>query len=515
MLRANPLLLTFIIVAVVVRLAFWFYTQRVWEDSLITLTAARNVWEGHGLTHHASEPRVHSFTSPISVLIPLIGIPFQAGLAALRLSSLVGAVAAVYFAYRIGVLLSFHWAAQVLVLSYLSCDQLQIFFGMSGMETQVATAIGLGAIYFFSQESWRSLGYCCGLASIARPEFVVFLLPLIGLTLLLSFRSAIVTVAARALPFALGWFGFATLYYGSPIPHTIRAKSYRFHYGFRTTAWEAMWDFTIRSWHDYAPFREFWAAIRTPFPDIALQAIVVAMVALFVTGWLVAIRRNAAIFLCGATFVSFYVYRNVTVLNSYYMWYLPPFVALGFLVAGFGLSRLSRRLPKVGMVIGVAIGVAYAAHLPFSLPLDRKVQKRIEMPVRVTTGRILNALMAEKDTVVLEPLGFIGWEAFNKTVYDFPGLGSKIAERALQDPPHCSLVGLVDALQPTFLCFRPGEVAKLEREFPETAAKYALVTTIRTPSKVRLSNRGYEYAISDDEFRILRRIRDFEAVVRP
>src|SRR4051812_13843091 len=105
MLRANPLLLTFIIVAVVVRLAFWFYTQRIWEDSLITLTAARNVWEGHGLTHHASEPRVHSFTSPISVLIPLIGIPFQGGLAALRLSSLAGAVAAVYFAYRIGVLL--------------------------------------------------------------------------------------------------------------------------------------------------------------------------------------------------------------------------------------------------------------------------------------------------------------------------------------------------------------------------------------------------------------------------
>jgi hypothetical protein len=515
MLRANPLLLTFIIVAVVVRLAFWFYTQRVWEDSLITLTAARNVWEGHGLTHHASEPRVHSFTSPISVLIPLIGIPFHAGLAALRLSSLAGAVAAVYFAYRIGVLLNFHWAAQVLVLSYLSCDQLQIFFGMSGMETQVATAIGLGAIYFFAQKSWRSLGYCCGLASIARPEFVVFLLPLIGLALLFSFRSAIVTVAARALPFALGWFGFATLYYGSPIPHTIMAKSYRFQYGVLSAAWEVMWHFTLRSWRDYAPFREFWSVIRTPFPDIALQAIVVAMVVLFLSGWFVAIKRNAVVFLCGAIFVSFYVYRNVTVLNSYYMWYLPPFVALGFLVAGFGLSRLSRRLPKVGMVIGVAIGFAYAAHLPFSLPLDRKVQKRIEMPVRVTTGRILNELMTEKDTVVLEPLGLIGWEAFNKTIYDFPGLGSKIAERALQDPRHASLAGLVDALQPTFLCFRPTEVAKLERVFPETAAKYALVTTIRTPSQVRLSGLGYEYAVMDDEFRIFRRTRDFEAVVRP
>jgi hypothetical protein len=167
------------------------------------------------------------------------------------------------------------------------------------------------------------------------------------------------------------------------------------------------------------------------------------------------------------------------------------------------------------MAIGIALAFAYAAHLPFSLPLDRKVQKRIEIPVRVATGRILNELMSADDTVVLEPLGFIGWEAFNKTVYDFPGLGSKIAERALRDPTHRSLVGLVEALQPSFLCFRPREVAKLKRDFPETATKYALVITIRTPSRVRLSKGGYEYAVFDDEFRILHRTRDFEAVVRP
>lgn len=45
------------------RLTFWFYTGRVWEDALVTITAARNVWEGFGLTHHASEPHVQSFTS--------------------------------------------------------------------------------------------------------------------------------------------------------------------------------------------------------------------------------------------------------------------------------------------------------------------------------------------------------------------------------------------------------------------------------------------------------------------
>lgn len=138
-LRDNPLLTAFIALALVVRLIFWFYTGRVWEDALITMTAARNVWEGFGLTHHASEPRVHCFTSPISVLIPLVAGPY-ASLLALRLSSLLASAAAIFFAYRIGVLLKFHWAGHVLVLTYLACDHLQVFFGMGGMEARVVAA---------------------------------------------------------------------------------------------------------------------------------------------------------------------------------------------------------------------------------------------------------------------------------------------------------------------------------------------------------------------------------------
>jgi hypothetical protein len=55
-LRDNPILAAFLALALVARLTFWLYTGRVWEDALITITAARNVWEGVGLTHHASEP---------------------------------------------------------------------------------------------------------------------------------------------------------------------------------------------------------------------------------------------------------------------------------------------------------------------------------------------------------------------------------------------------------------------------------------------------------------------------
>ena len=66
----------FIMLAVGLRILFWAYTDRIWEDAIITLAPAKNFWEGYGLTHHIPEPRIYSFTSTISILVFLIGEPF-------------------------------------------------------------------------------------------------------------------------------------------------------------------------------------------------------------------------------------------------------------------------------------------------------------------------------------------------------------------------------------------------------------------------------------------------------
>ena len=516
-LREHPILVCFIILALATRLVFWFYTGRVWEDALITITAARNVWEGFGLTHHASEPRVQSFTSPLSVLIPLAGELFQQGLLFLRLSSLVASVATICLAYRIGVLLRFHWVAHVLVLTYLACDQLQIFFGMGGMETQVVTAVAVGVLYFYLNRSWRWLGIACGLATISRPEFVMFLLPPVGIALVLFHRRALLKVALPTLALALPWFGFATLYYGSPVPNTIVAKSWSYQIGMFSASWDEMRAFTLRSWRDYAPFKEFWVAFEAPLPDPALKAIVVLVLLLFLGGLVLAAFRQPGLLIAGVAFIGFIAYRNTTIMNSYYMWYLPPFMALFFLVAGYGLSELAAKAQAPAAGLGILLALAYSVHLPFSMPLDKKVQEVIETNVRAQTGYTLAGLMKNpEDTVVLEPLGFIGLAAFNKTVYDFPGLGSKVAVRAAKNltrPPR--VAGLVDALQPAYAVLRPGEFRDLMRRYPATAARYQLAARIQTPPGLKLQNGGYSYRLIDNDFRILRRTRDFDQVIRP
>jgi hypothetical protein len=505
-LRRNPVPAIFIALALTSRLIFWFYTGRVWEDALITITAARNVWEGFGLTHHASEPFVQSFTSPISVLIPIVGEAFHAGLIALRLSSLAAAVATIYFAYRIGVLLGFRLVAHVFVLTYLACDQLQIFFGMSGMETQVVTAVAVGAIYFYFNGNWKALGVTCGLASISRPEFIMFLLPPIGIALLLFHRRAILQVLLCALPIALPWYGFATFYYGSPIPNTIVAKSWSYQIQPFSASWQDVWRFTLKSWRDYAPFKEFWLSYHAPLPDILLKAIVAIVILLFLGGLVVAALRKPGLLLPAAAVCGFLVYRNTTILNSYYMWYLPPFLALLFIVAGHGLSQFHERLPRPAALLGVTIAGCYALHLPFSMPLDKKMQTSIEVNIRERTGYVLSTMMTNPaDTVVLEPLGFMGWAAFNKTVYDYPGLGSKIAVRTMKSLPHPRIADLIDALQPTYAVLRPYERRDFLRRFPETAARYEVASRIRAKPDFALQNMGYAYRVIDNDFSILRR----------
>jgi len=45
------------------------YTDNAWEDWYITFRASQNLAEGHGLVFTEGQ-RVHTFTSPIGVLVP-------------------------------------------------------------------------------------------------------------------------------------------------------------------------------------------------------------------------------------------------------------------------------------------------------------------------------------------------------------------------------------------------------------------------------------------------------------
>ena len=76
-----------------IALLFAAYAQHAWEDYYITFRSSKNLVQGHGLVFTPGE-RVHSFTSPLGVLLPALASGLTGGAsdqAALWLFRLMGA----------------------------------------------------------------------------------------------------------------------------------------------------------------------------------------------------------------------------------------------------------------------------------------------------------------------------------------------------------------------------------------------------------------------------------------
>ena len=83
-------LLLILALAVLIRLFYWDYTGRTWDDALITALHSENAASGFGLTHiNPGESPVQGFTSPLAVLLSLVAdlIHVGYGLSFLKLLS--------------------------------------------------------------------------------------------------------------------------------------------------------------------------------------------------------------------------------------------------------------------------------------------------------------------------------------------------------------------------------------------------------------------------------------------
>jgi hypothetical protein len=296
---------------------------------------------------------------------------------------------------------------------------------------------------------------------LSRPE-LIFWIAALGLALLIAHRDKIVTVVWRAAVVGLPWYGFATWYYGSPIPNTIVAKSWSFRMRFLSVDGDQIWSYLFGSWRHIAPFRQYWAVTEAPIPDSALLAVVLVVLAVALIGLAATalrVPRLLTVALCLALFVT---YKTGSVIDRYYMWYLPPFMAVLFVFVAAGLAALARASRPVATAIAAVITFAYVLPLPFAMELDRRT-------------------------------------------YDYPGLGSRRVVATIRDMPHPSLEAILAALKPDFAMLRPKELADLRSGFPAAAAQYDTVDEIAAAPGLNLRFLGLAHLTVDDRFIILKR----------
>ncbi len=472
---------------------FVAYTQRAWEDYWITFRVSRNLATGQGLVFTPGE-RVHSFTSPLGVLLPA-GLSWLTGngpeelvLWLFRIVSLAALAAGVAMLFAILKQLIQRPVAIGLTLLLVALDAKTLDFSTNGMETGLLIFfLALTLHGFFLSGPKQILRIGLGWAGLmwTRPDSCVYIAALgVGALLFLrgkpagspeNWRAKLLKAGLICAALYLPWFLWAWWYYGSPVPHTIVAKDTNLPPLAITALAGDFLSFPFRSfliagasiWWTFLPaysWLQTWYCLPTALFALASWAVALA--------WLCPLCRPSTRMLSFCVYVGHYFLTDVV--RRYYPWYLPTIAFLGYTTLGLMFDQLlglAERLPQLNwdrgwlrhstvVLQGVAL-VFVASQLGLTVCAAREAQMQqrlIEDGVRRPIGLWLRAHAASPhDTVFVEPLGYIGYFSGLKML-DYPGLGSKemVEVRRRLGPERENEAYL--ELKPDWMVLRPDEV---------------------------------------------------------
>jgi len=230
---------------------------RTIDDAFITFRYARNLLAGDGFVYNAGE-RVLGTTTPLYTLLMASLAAFTGGtqapfpILALLVNALADAGTCLLLwqlgkrinAERVGIAAALIWA----VAPY------SVTFAIGGLETSLYVFLLTAAVWAYVTRCHKLSSLCAALALLTRPDALILILPLAAVRLLglvlhkildrLRSNKAVAflrnfgmdnpapltwqEVLAFVLPVAV-WGGFAWIYFGSLIPHSMTAKLITYH----------------------------------------------------------------------------------------------------------------------------------------------------------------------------------------------------------------------------------------------------------------------------------------------
>jgi hypothetical protein len=467
------------ITACLLRLFFWYYTGRTWEDALITVLHSENFVSGLGLTHyHPGQPPIHGFTSPLSVLIPLAADLLHAGwgLLFLKLVSALIAIPTILLAASVAGHRTFHlnvWLVYLLC-GYLAFEHHQILWGMGGMETQVAVCVLFLTLYTALNQNFTALGISMALCLYARPDFVLFLIP-VAAYVLLSKKSAFLKTVAIAVAVYAPWLIFTTLYYGSPVPHTIVAKSMGYPLWSKYTPLfsNVFWSTTRERIYDhiFLPLGPAFAGHGGDFLTFADHGLISRLcIGITLLGCIAMFFRFRKFYIIPLGSLLLYSIYYIYMVQTIFGWYLVPFSAVNCLLFVLALGVLCEILPPPSWLpatLCIAYVLPFIAIVPATFKGEKDIQEYVENPVRKAIGEYIFAHKKPGETVGSESLGYVAYYS-RLPVYDFPGLASKQVTDALKLHPG-SLDVVLEAFKPDWILLRWNEWQRFYRSLPVDA----------------------------------------------
>jgi hypothetical protein len=506
------------IVLITVPLIYFSVTGHVWEDFLITFKHSFNWANGLGLGYEANKP-LHGFTSPLNVIIPTI-ITYLSG---------ANDFSVPLFFYSI-ISLSFLTAGGLLLVRFLS--QLEInstskvawlfpiilvlnpkvtAYAMNGQEagfwvlfltiTFVSLHRGLHHAWLMAGLGWAGLMW-------TRPDSPIHI-SLVALTAILiplsSRKSEIIGIIKAAFVCTLlylPWFVWAWVYFGSPIPHTVTAKSGAYYS--KTYLLSDL--FKLESYFVQQLIRPFmpiysWVGNWPLFLQAGMLGI--SLFIIFSTIWI----KDRACRLSGILYMGSILYLVIMDASgmAFPWYYIPPaFFGTIYIVRSIQVSIKHQRRPLFIHCTKYSILALFSVSFIGALRQIEFQQRVVENGVRKQVGIYLKNAAQPSDSVYLEPIGYIGYFSGLKLL-DYPGLVSPEVIAARQEKGLNSYE-LPSYFMPEWIVLRPSEY-NIFSKHSSVSDQYSIAQFISRREEV-LNERflpGKNYPLTDAAFFILKK----------
>jgi hypothetical protein len=209
---------------------------RTIDDSYITYRYVRNILAGNGFVYNPGEQVLGTTTPLYTILLTGAGV-FAGGEAApfpqisLALNALADGITCLLL-WRLGRQLGYALAGLGAALIW-AIAPYSVTFAIGGLETSLYVLLLVGAVSAHIARKHVLTAFLAALMLLTRPDALILIGPL-GLDrawqiyrhseLRPAKRRLALEVLAFLLP-TLVWIGFSSAYFGSPLPHSITAKS--------------------------------------------------------------------------------------------------------------------------------------------------------------------------------------------------------------------------------------------------------------------------------------------------
>ena len=295
-----------------------FYGPHIIDDAYITFRFAKNIAQGQGIVYNPGE-KIQGSSSPLFMVIlglcGALGLPIPS--AALFLGILANLCIIVLLVCA-GILMK-REAAGWLAAMILSTQFIWVIIFVSGMETMAYALVILLALLAVSEEKWSWIGPLSAIACLLRYDGLILAICVFAALLWRGGGKIFLREILKAACVYLPWIIFSWVYFGSPVPQSVRAKML-----INFLSWKQVFE-------AYKIFLSF-------FP-LSLLWMVFVLLGIIHT---VRIKRTWIVFplWMGLFLLAFILTRRPV---AFYPWYLvplfPPFFLLGTLGFFQGIER--------------------------------------------------------------------------------------------------------------------------------------------------------------------------------